>query len=436
MKELGYGNVTLAGEAAVPSGPSSPRPSRDALLGGALGLLIGLAIVFVLERRDTRVRSVEELAELYAAPVLASVPQMRALAGSPDAGGSSVRETFALIRAQLRAGERKRAPQKLVVLSADAGEGKSTIALRLASTAARMGSEVLLIEADLRKPSLAARLAVNERPGVAEVLSGRSTTEEATQVIEAEQADGELARPLRVIPAGDGVQNPGALFDGGRLERLLQRAVDEYELVVIDGPALVVGEACTLLEDADGALVVCALGRARRDSVQRARHLLELSGTPVLGVVANRHGRLSATSHAGPARARRTRRSSRHLHQLPTVSCRARTRSATWPPQRGRASNPRLPVTHPASNPPRTRSLSGSPLLTRHRRLPAADAPSSGRSPLTQAAEPTDTSSGCLPADEARSSTQRDAHAGQRDHRLHRRSARVSPFPARAPGRG
>ncbi len=162
LAELGYNNVQVTREAATPTSPSSPRIKRTTGLGAVLGLLFGLGLAWLLDRRDRRIREPDELEGIYGLPMLGVVPDSAALAltaprdGSRGAGlPTAEAEAFSLIRAHLRFFNIDRDLRTILIASPAPGDGKSTIARHLAEAAARSGSRVLLLEADLRQPTLA-----------------------------------------------------------------------------------------------------------------------------------------------------------------------------------------------------------------------------------------------------------------------------------------
>jgi capsular exopolysaccharide synthesis family protein len=299
LSELQYGNVQVAQEASVPTSPSAPRTSRNTLIGGALGLLIGLGLAFVFEQLDPRVRKSEDLESIYQLPLLGIVPESGALSSLASDRGSTrallrpaEAEAFSLIRAHLRFFNVDRELRTVLITSAAPGDGKTSIALHLAGAAARIGSRVLLLEMDLRQPALARQLDIQSGPGLADVLVGDVPMDEATQSIDLGVLPGEGAnsgRTLDVLAAGAVLPpNPGELIESHAMDAVLEQARSLYDLVVLDTPPLTaVSDAFPLLNIVDGVVIVSRLRRSKRDAAERLRQVLASSGAPVLGIIAN-----------------------------------------------------------------------------------------------------------------------------------------------------
>jgi polysaccharide biosynthesis transport protein len=298
LAELHNGNVQVAQAATIPTSPSSPKTTRNTLIAAVLGLLLGLSVAFLLERFDRRIREPKDLQAIYGLPLLGVVPRSAALSRSAKSKSKakgalppSEAEAFRLIRAQLRYLNIDRGPRTLLVASAGPGDGKTTIACHLASETARMGSRVLLLELDLRHPTVAQQLNVQPGPGVCDVLVGEVSMSEATQRVEFDSPSGDRSagRTLDVLVAGaDLPSNPGELIESDAMEALLRMAKSMYELVVIDTPPLVaVSDAFPVLALVDGVIIVGRVGRNRRDVAARLHETLIGTGAPLVGIVAN-----------------------------------------------------------------------------------------------------------------------------------------------------
>jgi polysaccharide biosynthesis transport protein len=298
LGELNYGDVQIAEEATLPSSPSSPKTSTNTALGILLGLLIGLGLAFVLERLDRRIRGPEQLESIYGLPMLGVVPESSALSASRRRDGTEWKvlppaegEAFNLIRAHLRFFNVDRDLRTIMIASAAPGDGKTTIACHLAEAATMVGARVLLLEVDLRQPTLAKHLDITAGPGLADALIGAVPMSQATQSIELEIAGprGGAKRTLDVLAAGAVLPpNPAELLESRAMDGLLHQARSSYDLIVIDTPPLTaVSDAFPLLTKVDGVVLVGWIGRSRSDDAERLRQVIADSGAPLLGVIAN-----------------------------------------------------------------------------------------------------------------------------------------------------
>jgi capsular exopolysaccharide synthesis family protein len=318
LSELGYNQVEVAGEATVPSSPTTPKTKSNTILGLVVGLLLGLVVAFLLERFDRRVRSSDELEAIYRLPMLGVIPNSPALlrsarrrAGSRTALPPAEAEVFNLIRAHLRFFNVDRDLRTVLVASPSSGDGKTTVALHLAEAAARLGSRVLLLETDLRQPTLAQQLGVQFPSGLADVLIGDAVMDQATQsvTLQASPGEGTSGRTLDVLAAGGAVlpPNPGALLESQAMAAVLEHARSAYDLVVIDTPPLTaVSDAFPLLTKVDGVVIVGRIGHSRSDAAEQLRVILTSSTASLLGVIANGAESRRPVPYTAPASSRST----------------------------------------------------------------------------------------------------------------------------------
>jgi capsular exopolysaccharide synthesis family protein len=311
LAELQSGDVQVAQPATTPTAPSSPKTTRNTILGALLGLLLGVGLAFLLERLDRRIREPKDLERIYGLPLLGVIPESKALSRSTRGNGgprpalsAGEAESFHLIRAHLRYFNVDRELHTIMVASAAPGDGKTTIARHLGAAAATMGSRVLLMEVDLRRPTLAQGLGIPAGPGLSDVLIGSLSLDEAVRsiAIDAPSGEGSGGRKLDVLVSGAVLPpNPGELVESRAMEAVLGQAKAVYDLIVIDTPPLTaVSDAFPLLRKVDGVIIVGRVGRNRRDVAERLHETLQSVGAPLLGVIANgvKTGGLDAYSYS------------------------------------------------------------------------------------------------------------------------------------------
>jgi capsular exopolysaccharide synthesis family protein len=283
LRALQTGNAELVQPAEVPEHATSPSPRRAAAVGVLLGLLLGFAIALLLERLDRRIRDAKEVEELFDRPLVGSVPQ-----SGGSRLGSEQAEAYRLLRANLRYFNVGRDVHSVLITSAASGDGKTTIAWNLAATAAQTGSHVLLMETDLRRPTVARRSELNPAPGLTNLLASDIPFEEVIQPVPVGLPGAQQDRTMDVLVAGPLPPNPTDLIESERMRELLKFAESRYDLVIVDTPPTsVVSDAIPLTREVSGVLVVCRLGQSTIDAVTRLRDQLRHLDAPVLGVVVN-----------------------------------------------------------------------------------------------------------------------------------------------------
>jgi polysaccharide biosynthesis transport protein len=291
-EDVAEADVRQVERAGVPSAPTSPRPVRDALIGLGLGLLLGLATAVVRERLDLRVRDPKRFEDIFGRPILGKIPRSRALRGSlakgnlPPVEGQAFRD----LRANLHYTMGNGRGHSLVVTSAQAGEGKTTVAWHLACAAVGARARVLVIEADLRRPALSARLGSTTAPGLTEFLEGRATLEQATRQVPVPGTQNGNNRPrtVDVLFAGLGSSDPTGLLESKRMTWLLEHVVTTYDFVVIDTPpTAVASDAVPIFSQAGGVIIVGRLARSRHQAIGELSEQLHRLNAPTLGVVVN-----------------------------------------------------------------------------------------------------------------------------------------------------
>jgi receptor protein-tyrosine kinase len=297
LSSLQTGNAELVQPAVPPTAASSPTPTRDGIIGAILGLILGVVAALVLERMDRRLKDPQAIGDAFDRPVLGAIPESRVIAKrgfDPQSLTPAEAEAFRMLRANLRYFNVDREIRSVLITSASPGDGKSTVALHLAAAAAGTGTRVLLIEADLRHPTLAARIGARPHLGLSQLLAGQAVDiEEAAYrvAVSARTEDGDY-RTMDVIVSGPIPPNPTDLIESARMRDLLARAQEEYDLVVVDTPPTsIVSDAIPLVSEVSGVLAVCRLGKTTRESALHLASQLQRLDANVLGVVVNAVGR-------------------------------------------------------------------------------------------------------------------------------------------------
>jgi capsular exopolysaccharide synthesis family protein len=298
-RALTTGNAELAQPARVPTSASYPNVPTIIALGGILGLALGLALAVVVARLDRTVRDVDELETLFRLPVIGEIPQSRQLrsgTGETAPLGPREAEAFRELRANLRFLDAERSISPLLVVSALPQEGKSTIAMRLSETMAAMGDKVILVEADLRKPTELKDITERTGHGLSAVLSDGRLDSEIAHVTVTDP--GGEPRTLDVLPAGPTPPNPTELLESRRMRDMLDDLAERYDVVLVDTPALtVVSDALSLVAEDSTIVVVAAIGKSSRNSVEQLARQIDLLRGRKIGIIANMATSGSGTYH-------------------------------------------------------------------------------------------------------------------------------------------
>jgi len=302
-------NVTVVNPARVPppNRPKSPNVLFYYVAAIAAGLVLGMVAALVHDLTDTRIRSLEELEQLTGAPLLGLIPAIekeksssryRQQKSNPlslrkDKGsaaqsaastyvGSPFSESLRSLRTSLMLSRSSSAPQVLLVTSSNAGEGKSTVSLNLATVLAQQGLLVLLVDADLRRPVLHERMGVSGQIGLSEALSSDAIDPRPLAI--------ENIPNLFVLCGGPVPPFPAELLGSHRMRTLLTQWRSEFDFIVMDGPpTLPVTDAIVLEQLCDAVLLVARHGVTEKKVIHRSYQSLTRQLPPhvVLGTVLN-----------------------------------------------------------------------------------------------------------------------------------------------------
>ncbi|MBB2991271.1 receptor protein-tyrosine kinase [Mycolicibacterium iranicum] len=274
--------VVVEQRASIPDHPVVPKTSRNIGIGVVLGLALGIGIAVVRDMLDNTVKDRETVERITGSGIVGSVPldkdRRKQPAISFDNDNSAIAEAFRKLRTNLQFLAVDNPPRVIVVTSSMPSEGKSTTAINLALALAEAEHKVVLVDGDMRRPTLHRYLDLVGPVGFSTVLSGQATLEEALQ----------LTRfpGLTVLTSGAIPPNPSELLGSQSARKLLSELRAKYDYVVVDStPLLAVTDAAILGAGADGVLIMARYGQTRREQLTHAVENLQNVGAPLLGAV-------------------------------------------------------------------------------------------------------------------------------------------------------
>lgn len=277
--------------ATPPSRPSVPHTRQNIVLGALLGLLLGLGWAALRTTLDVKVRTEADVTALVPVPVLATVavdPQASSRSPviiAPAYGTRS--EEYRRLRTNLQFVNVAQRPRSIVMTSSRSGEGKSVTVANLAVSLASAGARVCLVDADLRRPSVAKYLGLEGAVGLTTILIGRVSLDDALQPYGDEN--------LQVLAAGQIPPNPSELLGSDAMVSLLGELKKRFDMVLVDtAPLLPVTDAAILSTSVDGVLVVAGGGIVTREQLKQSISMLDAVDAHILGIVLNRTKRAAS----------------------------------------------------------------------------------------------------------------------------------------------
>jgi polysaccharide biosynthesis transport protein len=295
-------NFRIIEAARVPTYPSEPNIPRNLSFALVLGVISGLGLAFVLENMDNTVRTPEQAQAIAGLPSLGMIP-LGSKSGNRGSSGKRLAltaesreavETVTQVRPQSQMAESYRAlrtslllsnlgapPKVIMVTSARPQEGKTTTSINTAIVLAQKGVRVLLIDADLRRPSVHKTLGMGPRSGLSNVLTGSATLQQTITL-------SPILSNLFILPAGTPPPNPAELLASANMRVLIDDLRGQYDHIVIDTPpTLSVTDAVVLSPRADATILVIRSGQTTKQALRRSRDILTQVNAHVAGVLLN-----------------------------------------------------------------------------------------------------------------------------------------------------
>jgi succinoglycan biosynthesis transport protein ExoP len=307
MKEAGVSaglksnNFRIVDVARVPTAPIEPNIFRNLLFALILGLTSGVGLAFLLEGLDNTVRTTEQAQMISGLPPLGMIPmgsrtaregangRRLVIASSKEAvelvaqvrPQSQMAESYRALRTSLLLSNLGAPPKVIMITSALPQEGKTTTSINCAVVLAQKGVRVLLIDADLRRPSIHKTLGMGPRSGLSNVLTGSATLEQTI-------TRSTILPNLSVLPAGTPPPNPAELLASTNMRDVLEELRGQYDHIVVDTPpSLSVTDAVVLSPRADAVVLVIRSGQTTKQALRRSRDLLAQVNAKVSGVLLN-----------------------------------------------------------------------------------------------------------------------------------------------------
>ncbi|MEZ5440741.1 MAG: polysaccharide biosynthesis tyrosine autokinase [Lysobacterales bacterium] len=273
-------NISIVDPALVPARPFTPNLKRSLLASALLGLVLGVALAFLLEYLDDTIKLPEDLERKLGLSILGVIPKLdgRAPEDALADPRSALSEAYRSVRTSLQFSTDHGVPKCLLITSPSAAEGKSTTAVALARNFAQLGRRVLLIDADLRNPSLHRILATDNAVGLSNYLAGKIKPAGALK--------GTKTLRLTMIPAGPLPPNPAELLAGPKMLSLVTLASEKFDQVIIDGPPVMgLADSPILSNMAAGTLLIVESGSTRIATAKSAMKRLMAARSHLIGAV-------------------------------------------------------------------------------------------------------------------------------------------------------
>lgn len=301
IKEAGQlGSVKIIDKAFVPSVPIKPNKKKNVLFALLVGIGIGLVFTVFTEYLDTSIKDPKDIEETIEEPTLGIIPRltnrelnekysdngnvsdMRQMLLTYYAPRSNISEAYRSLRTNLQYFNADKPLKSLLITSAIAKEGKSTISSNLGITMSQRGLNTIIIDGDLRKPALHKLLDMDLKKGLTDcIINPEMSIDDIIKKTSIEN--------LSLITAGDTPPNPTDLLESESMKTIIKKIKKRFDFVIVDSPPImVVSDAVVISRILDGVLIVIESKRTRKDAIYKSKEIIENVGGKVLGVVLNK----------------------------------------------------------------------------------------------------------------------------------------------------
>lgn len=289
--------VTVLAPATLPNAPISPNIPQIIIIGAILGFILSCVMIYTLEYIDDTIKDAEDSQRIFGKPTLGAIIRISGIRNPADGlvtlkqPRSPIAEAYRVLRTNLRFSGIENPGGVMLVTSAGPGEGKSTTAANLAVSLAQVGKRVVLVDADLRRPSVHKLFGMDNSHGLSDLFSTENVALESVM-------QNTPIPSLRVITSGAIPPNPAEMLDSRLMTQILATLRQNTDMVIIDSPpVLPVADASILGSRCSGAVLVVDSGKTRTEIARRAVRTLEQANVKVAGVILNKMGSKQAAGY-------------------------------------------------------------------------------------------------------------------------------------------
>jgi capsular exopolysaccharide synthesis family protein len=278
--------LTIIESAELPTNPIGPRKGLSILLAAAVGLILAACEAYLLEFLNDTLKSVDDVERLFSARIIGHIfdqgdrkNEENRLYTADDLT-HPIAEAFRALRTNIELSQVDRPLKTILVTSPDIGDGKTSVAANLALSIAQRDKEVILLDADLRRPNVHGFFELDNDRGLVNLISDGAAIRDVIRC----KKDGKVA----VLTSGGTPPNPTEVLSSKKMDQLLTELQGTADVVIIDGPPLIVADAMVMASKVDGVLLVVRPSHTRRSLAQSASEQIKMAKAKVLGVVLNR----------------------------------------------------------------------------------------------------------------------------------------------------
>lgn len=289
--------LTPVEPANLPTRPEGTTKSLIVLLAGLVGLSLGTGAAYLLDYLDTTVKTTSDVERVFNLPVIGYISETDKngstatyVAQNPN---SILAENFRMLQSNIEFYRLSNPIKTILITSPGQGNGKSTIASNLALSISQEGQDVILVDADLRRPSVHRSLKMTMEPGLSDVLNNRADIQSVTR-----EWPNEVC--LKVITAGSRPANVTEVVGSKRIASILSELKGSHELVIIDAPPLIIADSYNLASKADGVIIVMEPGQTAHEQAKAIKEQLSRADAKIIGIVFNKISADSVQSYDDP----------------------------------------------------------------------------------------------------------------------------------------